>query len=127
MTNDEGINKKLSDHFRLREFLKDGSLEGVTPEVMKNLVQVANALEAVRKMVGNRPVTITSGFRTPAHNAKVGGSPRSYHLLGKAADFVVEGVTPRVVQEALRNWHGGLGSYATFTHLDIGPKRRWKG
>lgn len=32
---------------------------------------------------------ITSGRRTPAHNARVGGSPRSYHLRGRAVDVVV--------------------------------------
>lgn len=32
--------------------------------------------------------TITSGLRTPAHNAAVGGVPNSYHLQGKAYDIV---------------------------------------
>lgn len=31
---------------------------------------------------------VTSGYRSPAHNARIGGSPTSWHLTGRAADFV---------------------------------------
>lgn len=33
------------------------------------------------------PITITSGYRCVAKNAAVGGSPRSYHLTGRAVDI----------------------------------------
>ena len=39
------------------------------------------------------PVTVTSTYRTPAHNAAVGGVATSYHLKGEAADFVPQGMT----------------------------------
>ena len=37
-----------------------------------------------------QPVTITSAYRTPAHNAKAGGAKFSQHLYGRAADIRVQ-------------------------------------
>lgn len=39
------------------------------------------------------PVRITSGYRSPALNAAVQGSPKSQHLTGSAADIEVDGVS----------------------------------
>lgn len=41
---------------------------------------------------------LTSGRRTPGRNRAVGGSPRSWHLWGRAADFIGE---PEDLEEAL--------------------------
>jgi len=38
-------------------------------------------------------VTVTSGNRCKAHNAKVGGKPTSRHIKGEAIDFMVKGFT----------------------------------
>lgn len=72
-------------------------------------------------------VTITSGCRCPEHNARVGGSPNSQHLLGKAGDGVVSGVPASIVQEFFETLDpGGLGAYTTFTHVDTREGRaRW--
>lgn len=39
------------------------------------------------------PVTVTSGYRTPQHNAAVGGVQHSDHLTGSAYDFVPQGMS----------------------------------
>jgi hypothetical protein len=44
-------------------------------------------LEAVRVRLGCAPVLISSGYRSPAVNAAVGGSRNSQHMTGQAADF----------------------------------------
>lgn len=44
-------------------------------------------LERVRVLLAN-PVIITSGYRSPAVNKAVGGSAKSAHLQGLAADFI---------------------------------------
>lgn len=37
---------------------------------------------------GHQGVRITSGYRSPETNRRVGGSPNSYHLRGRAVDVV---------------------------------------
>ena len=38
------------------------------------------------------PLKINSGYRTPEHNAKVGGVPNSQHIHGKALDISTRGM-----------------------------------
>lgn len=118
---------QLTTNFHLSEFLCPGAEKVISAPVIENLRKLANKLEEARKLLGNRPITITSGYRTPAHNKAVGGASKSQHLYGTAADIVVSGLKASEVQKILKDWNGGLGSYAGFTHLDISVKRRWNG
>lgn len=83
-----------------------------------------------------KPVTITSGYRTASHNARVGGSKSSQHLLGRAADIQVQDTDPLAVAayaESLMPGWGGVGRYPVKTgrakgwvHVDTRPnKSRW--
>ncbi len=115
---------KLSEHFTVREFAcSDGSDE---IKIDPNLVTY---LEKIRQHFG-KSVRITSGYRTPAHNAKVGGVKSSYHVKGMAADIVIDGVKSRdVAQYAETIGCGGIGWYETkkFTHIDTRSGCvRWK-
>ena len=75
------------------------------------------------------PVVITSGNRCAEHNAKVGGSPKSQHLISRAADFRVKGVEPKEVAKYLETQvphHCGIGVYDSWVHLDTRSTRaRW--
>lgn len=89
-------------------------------------------LMAVLQMVRshfNAAVTITSSYRCDKHNAAVGGAAKSKHLEGIAADIQVKGVHPADVYHFLNsNFPNsyGLGSYNTFTHIDVRTtKARW--
>ena len=91
--------------------------------------RLVEALQALREAVGV-PVMINSACRCPAHNAAVGGSTKSQHLLGKAADIRTAEYTPGALREnvleipAFRD--GGVGLYATFVHADVrGYAARW--
>ena len=117
-------NKKLSEHFSSNEFACRcgcGACE-VSPELV-------TVLEDARAHF-NAPLTIVSGRRCIAHNAKVGGAKSSQHLLGTAADIQVKGVQPAVVAGYLEGkdpGRYGVGRYTTFTHIDVRPgPSRWK-
>ena len=110
---------KVSRHFSREEFAcKCGcGFDVVDIELLKHL-------EKARYHFG-KPVTINSGCRCKEYNKKIGGAEHSQHLLGKAADIVIKDVSPKEVQEYFNNINGGLGAYSTFTHIDVGQKRRW--
>lgn len=77
--------RKITRDFRVREFAcRDGS----------DTVYVDSALADYLQRIRNwacAPVRISSGYRTPAWNKKVGGSSSSYHTKGRAADIIVSG------------------------------------
>jgi zinc D-Ala-D-Ala carboxypeptidase len=56
------------------------------PEFLENLRTLAQGLEQVMQALGH-PILISSGFRCSELNVAVGGSARSQHCLGLAADF----------------------------------------
>lgn len=118
-------NLKVSENFRVNEFACNDGTDPIF--ICRTLVFV---LQKVREHF-KKPVTINSGYRTPIYNAKVDGSPSSQHQYGRAADIVVQGVTPQEVYNylcALLPDSGGIGLYDTFVHVDTRPsKSRWKG
>lgn len=76
-----------------------------------------------------KAVYINSGCRCDDHNSSIGGSVRSQHLLGKAADIRVAGVdTKKIYQyiDLMRPNDAGIGLYKTFVHVDVRAKKaRW--
>lgn len=91
---------KLTEHFALEEFIVSqiASRRGIanTPDApaLENLRKTAAVMEKVRSMLGNKPIIISSGFRSPALNVAVGGSTSSAHMYGLAVDFVCPGFGP---------------------------------
>lgn len=118
-------NKKLSTNFKVKEF---ACTDGSDPIFIDS--ELVNVLQKIRTHFG-KSVTITSAYRTPGKNKAVGGKPYSMHLYGKAADIKVKNVSPAKVAayaEKLLPNKGGIGTYSTFTHIDVrNVKARWKG
>ena len=85
---------QLSPHFSLAELTasdeaaKFGISNQPGPEHLANLRITAYGLEVVRGLLDGKPLRITSCYRSPALNARVGGTPTSAHCLGYAADIV---------------------------------------
>ena len=52
-----------------------------------NIRRIMWQLEAMRHKLGDRPLVITSGFRSVSCNSSVGGSSGSLHMYGQAADL----------------------------------------
>lgn len=91
---------RLSPNFTLREFLRSATASRMGRAIEDPPIQVIDELERLclevlepaRAALGNRPITILSGWRPQWLNTAVGGSPRSDHMLGRAADLVVAGL-----------------------------------
>lgn len=98
----------MSPHFTLEEMLVSQTAErmGIDntpgPDELAALRRTCMGLEAVRVRLGGAPIVITSGYRCPALNAAVRGSPRSQHMRGEAADFISPRFgNPRSIVDAL--------------------------
>lgn len=122
-TKSEGV-KTLESNFSLAEFAsRDGA--PMPAVVVANLEKHMMNLEVIREAAGGKAITISSGYRSKAHNAKVGGKPNSQHLYGNAADIKVKGMRPASVAKLIKKLMdageieaGGLKAYDTFTHYD---------
>ncbi len=117
---------KLSKNFTLGEFRpKDSSYTGV--RVHPDLVA---KLEEIRERAGG-PIQITSSYRPPAYNRKVGGVSNSTHIDGLAADIYSANLSTsqlcRICDDVI-GASGGVGYYPDqgFVHIDVrGYKTRW--
>jgi zinc D-Ala-D-Ala carboxypeptidase len=84
-------------------------------------------LQALRDKLGV-PLLVTSAYRSPEHNRKVGGAKDSFHLKGCAFDIRMENQDPHAFEVAAREvGFRGVGYYAKqgFMHIDLGPDRTW--
>jgi uncharacterized protein YcbK (DUF882 family) len=121
----------MTRNFTLEDDLNRPGFE-LSDEVKPNLFELATNLEVLRAHF-NQPIIVNSAYRSPKHNALVGGSKNSQHLLGKAADIAIVGIHSSEVADAIEFLiemglmkEGGVGRYNTFTHYDIrGTKARW--
>ena len=99
---------RLSKNFTMAEFTKsqtaerrgiDNTPEGDHLEAAKALFE--NVVQKVRDHFG--PTVINSGYRSPELNEAVGGSSRSQHCKGEAADIEVPGVANAELAEWIRD------------------------
>lgn len=90
--------------------------------------ELISMLDTIHRHFG-KTVIITSGYRNPAHNKKVGGVQHSLHISGSAADIRIAGVNKWEVAKFVRSMpdRGGVGTYCSnqIVHVDIGRKRDW--
>ncbi|QEE30176.1 DUF882 domain-containing protein [Terriglobus albidus] len=83
----------------------------------------------------NNVIDIVCGYRTPwsnnflrGRNANTGVAKNSQHVLAKAIDIRVPGITTARLRQAALSLHaGGVGYYpvSQFVHVDVGPVRQW--
>lgn len=102
----------LSKHFSQHEFAcKDRCGYGQPhPELIARL-------ERLRAITGGKPLDPISGLRCPPHNAAQGGSKRSRHCSGEAADLEYGRVKERDARAAGFTGIGLRGVYVV--HVDV--------
>lgn len=85
--------RNLTDHFTLFELTKTSHSDlqeqnrDINEFQIAKLTALARLLEHVRFILGT-PLTITSGYRCPELNKRIGGTDNSQHSLCEAADFI---------------------------------------
>lgn len=93
-------------------------------------VRLAANYESIRNLLGDIPLVILSGYRTPEWNKHVEGASGSQHIQGRAIDIWHPLRSPKYVFDAIHEASvkgqlpllGGLGLYKTFVHTDVRPR-----
>lgn len=115
---------------RLNHFFRDyraNKIKSIDPHLFDQLYRLQALLDT------RKPVQLISGYRSLATNKNLrahsrGVAKHSYHTLGQAMDFHIEGVSLSNVRKAALSMRtGGVGYYpkSNFVHIDTGPVRNW--
>ncbi len=124
-------NTQITPNFRLTDFTPTCKV-AIPVEYRKNIHKLAESLEIIQKTIGKK-VKIVSGYRSYKCNTRVGGAKKSQHMVGKAIDIRVKGMSTRrlkwVIEKLIKKGkipQGGVGLYRWHVHYDIrGTKARW--
>ncbi len=123
---------------QLNHFLRDHRTEDASSYDPSEFDLLHNLLTRLHKP--NATIDIVCGYRTPWSNnflrtrggtadpTESGVAEHSQHMLAKAIDIRVPGVSTRMLDQAALSLHaGGVGYYPTsqFVHVDVGPVRQW--
>jgi uncharacterized protein YcbK (DUF882 family) len=118
---------------QLNHFLRDHRTQDVSSYDPKEF----DVLHSIMTSLGrpNGVIDIVCGYRTPWSNdflrsrgPSTGVAEHSQHMLAKAIDIRVPGVSTRALRNAALALHaGGVGFYpvSQFVHVDVGPVRAW--
>ena len=116
----------LTEHFTLEELTVTSHREfDNTPNDVEiaNLTRLAEFLEQVKTVLGNKPVMINSAFRSKQVNDSVGSKDTSQHRVGCAADIRVPNMTPnQVIQTIMQSdiqYDQIIREFDSWTHISI--------
>lgn len=116
---------------QLTHFMRDwrhNEARAVSPNVIAGLLQIQ---QAARRAGYSGAIQLNSGYRTRQTNdllrqRGLKAARNSFHLLARAADFVLPGVPVKETIAWARDLQmGGVGGYPGFVHIDDGPLRTW--
>lgn len=126
----DGKNYIQEELVRLNHLFRDyraNKVKNIDPRLFDQIFRL-------QAMIGTRkPIQLISGYRSPRTNNELrergsGVAKHSYHTLGQAMDFHIEGVQlANIRKAALKMRAGGVGYYprSNFVHIDTGPVRNW--
>jgi uncharacterized protein YcbK (DUF882 family) len=122
----------------LNHFLRDHRTQDVSSYDPKEFDLLHNLLTRLRRP--DAVIDVVCGYRTPWSNnflrtrggtetpAETGVAEHSQHMLAKAIDIRIPGVSTSTLDHAALSLHaGGVGYYpvSQFVHVDVGPVREW--
>ena len=116
----------MTPHFTLEELTHTDhrTLDNTPNETeLANIQRLAEFLEAVKTLLGGKPIMVNSAFRSKAVNDAVGSKDTSQHRIGCAADIRVPGMTPDQVVRAIIASDLGfdqvIREFDRWTHISI--------
>ena len=122
----------------LNHFLRDHRTQDEANYDPKEFDVLHNVLAKLHKP--SAEIDVVCGYRTPWSNgflrtrggtaapSETGVAEHSQHMLSKAIDIKIPGVTTKRLRDAALSLHaGGVGYYpvSQFVHVDVGPVRQW--
>lgn len=123
---------KLSEHFSLEELIvtqvRDADNEPRGSLIISNLFETASRMETIRSLLKDKPILVTSGYRSVFVNKIVGGSMTSAHMSGQAVDFICPsfGTPYEVCKEIEKSsiLFDQLILEETWVHISFAPRMR---
>ena len=116
----------MTPHFTIEELTHTDhrTLDNTPNETeLANIQRLAEFLEAVKTLLGGKPIMVNSAFRSKAVNDAVGSKDTSQHRIGCAADIRVPGMTPDQVVRAIIASDLGfdqvIREFDRWTHISI--------
>jgi len=112
-------NEKVSKNFKAGEFFPKRHKYGPV-FIYEGLV---GRLQILRNQL-KKPIKITSGYRPPTYNKRIGGAPRSKHMLGMAVDIHADINMLRLAEYAYHSAFRRIGvndrgGHKGFIHVDV--------
>lgn len=122
-----------SDLSKMNYLMRDrhiNQVKSIDPNLFFKLTRIQAKLG-----LRNAEILVLCGYRSAQTNARMrlrsrGVASHSYHILGKAVDFYIDGVPLAKIKAAAESLSsGGVGYYPRnhFVHVDTGPVRTWRG
>ena len=116
----------ITEHFTLEELTHTDHRQldnNPNDAELANLTRLAEFLEQVKTLLGNKPIMVNSAFRSKLVNDAVGSKDTSQHRVGCAADIRVPGMTPDEVVKAVLASDLGydqiIREFNAWTHISI--------
>ncbi len=125
----------LSPHFSLDELIisqtaaRLGIDNNPDTETLSRLSATCAGMEEVRKALGDKPILISSGYRSLALNAAVGGRSTSQHIQGEAVDFTCpafgtpEQIVRRLIDSNIR-FDQVIVEFGSWVHISFSQRNR---
>lgn len=116
----EGLTRAFHMFFEYSEFNSPDEIDSYINMDVAFLNKLSKARELAA--IGFK---ITSGYRSPAHNAKVGGVPSSSHTIGRAVDIYAPTSTQKyiIINALLQVGFNRIGIAKNFIHVDDDPSK----